>query len=237
MSAYRRAALPSAPDRCGVFLSKQNWAWATSRNSCSPGGLIQSDGGGTAVDDLLQLVRHGGARECDLKGDEATEIQRRERLVEGLHPVLGLTGLHHAVDLMDLVLADQVANGGVREQDLHRHDAAATGGFWQQGLTENALYHEGELHSIAVLPFVDMSPERDQTYFCEGIAEEGKNGEQETYTFGQMKTLTNRFANVLKSLGIQKGDRVFLFMDRLPELYIAFFGILKAGAIAGPLCT
>ncbi len=64
---------------------------------------------------------------------------------------------------------------------------------------------------------------------------EGKNGEQETYTFGQMKTLTNRFANVLKSLGVQKGDRVFLFMDRLPELYIAFFGILKAGAIAGPL--
>ena len=64
---------------------------------------------------------------------------------------------------------------------------------------------------------------------------EGKNGEQETYTFGQLKTLTNRFANVLKSLGIQKGDRVFLFMDRLPELYIAFFGILKIGAIAGPL--
>ena len=64
---------------------------------------------------------------------------------------------------------------------------------------------------------------------------EGKNGEQETYTFGEMKTLTNRFANVLKSLGIQKGDRVFLFMDRLPELYIAFFGILKVGAIAGPL--
>ena len=64
---------------------------------------------------------------------------------------------------------------------------------------------------------------------------EGKNGEQETYTFGQMKALTNRFANVLKSLGIQKGDRVFIFMDRLPELYIAFFGILKMGAIAGPL--
>ena len=64
---------------------------------------------------------------------------------------------------------------------------------------------------------------------------EGKSGEQETYTFGQMKTLTNRFANVLKSLGIEKGDRVFIFMDRLPELYIAFFGILKVGAIAGPL--
>ena len=64
---------------------------------------------------------------------------------------------------------------------------------------------------------------------------EGKNGEQETYTFGELKTLTNRFANVLKSLGVETGDRVFLFMERIPELYVAVFGILKAGAIAGPL--
>ena len=64
---------------------------------------------------------------------------------------------------------------------------------------------------------------------------EGKNGEQETYTFGQMKALTNKFANVLKSLGVEKGDRVFIFMDRVPELYIAFFGTLKVGAICGPL--
>jgi len=64
---------------------------------------------------------------------------------------------------------------------------------------------------------------------------EGKNGEREDYTFGQLKTLTNKFANVLKRLGVEKGDRVFIFMDRVPELYIALFGILKMGAIAGPL--
>ena len=64
---------------------------------------------------------------------------------------------------------------------------------------------------------------------------EGKNGEKETYTFGQMKDQSNKFANVLKSLGIEKGDRVFIYMERLPELYFAFFGILKVGAIAGPL--
>ena len=64
---------------------------------------------------------------------------------------------------------------------------------------------------------------------------EGKNGEKEQYTFGQMKQLSDRFANVLQSIGVVKGDRVFVFMDRIPELYIAIFGILKAGAIAGPL--
>jgi acetyl-CoA synthetase len=64
---------------------------------------------------------------------------------------------------------------------------------------------------------------------------EGRNGDQERYTFGDLKTETDRFANVLKSLGVKKGDRVFLFMERVPEQYIAVFGTLKAGAIAGPL--
>ena len=35
---------------------------------------------------------------------------------------------------------------------------------------------------------------------------EGKNGEREDYTFGDMKRLTNQFANVCQSLGIEKGD-------------------------------
>ncbi len=64
---------------------------------------------------------------------------------------------------------------------------------------------------------------------------EGANGEEEQYTFAQFKELTDRFANVLKRLGVEKGDRVFIFMGRVPELYVAFFGILKVGAIAGPL--
>jgi acetyl-CoA synthetase len=57
----------------------------------------------------------------------------------------------------------------------------------------------------------------------------------EIYTFGQLKEESDKFANVLKGLGVEKGDRVFIFMERLPELYIAFFGALKVGAVAGPL--
>lgn len=64
---------------------------------------------------------------------------------------------------------------------------------------------------------------------------DGENGEREEYTFGVLKTLTNSFANVLKSLGIGRGDRVCLYLDRLPELYVAFLGILKIGAIVVPL--
>ena len=49
------------------------------------------------------------------------------------------------------------------------------------------------------------------------------------------RRMSNQFANVLGKLGIAKGDRVFCFMDRVPELYAAVFGTLKAGCVTGPL--
>ncbi|MDY0404099.1 acetate--CoA ligase [Virgibacillus sp. 179-BFC.A HS] len=58
---------------------------------------------------------------------------------------------------------------------------------------------------------------------------------EETRTFDELRKESNQFANVLKKYGVKKGDRVFLFMPRSPEFYAAFFGILKIGAIAGPL--
>ncbi len=64
---------------------------------------------------------------------------------------------------------------------------------------------------------------------------EGKNGEEERYTFDEMRQESNRFANVLKGLGLKKGDRVFTFMERIPEHYSVVFGTLKAGCIIGPL--
>lgn len=58
---------------------------------------------------------------------------------------------------------------------------------------------------------------------------------KEEYTFQQMSTLSNKFANVLRKYEVQKGDRVFLFLPRAPELYVSFLGIIKTGAIVGPL--
>lgn len=58
---------------------------------------------------------------------------------------------------------------------------------------------------------------------------------EEKLTFKQLSEKSNQFANVLKKYDVKKGDRVFLFMPRSPEFYASFFGILKIGAIAGPL--
>ncbi|MEN1966497.1 acetate--CoA ligase [Lentibacillus sp. N15] len=58
---------------------------------------------------------------------------------------------------------------------------------------------------------------------------------EEAMTFAELSKQSNQFANVLKKYDIEKGDRVFLFLPRSPEFYVTFFGILKTGAIAGPL--
>ena len=58
----------------------------------------------------------------------------------------------------------------------------------------------------------------------------------EKYTFKEMKELSNKAANVIKEYGnVSKGDRVFIFMPRSPELYFAVLGVIKTGAIVGPL--
>ncbi|SET47859.1 acetate--CoA ligase [Paenibacillus sp. NFR01] len=58
---------------------------------------------------------------------------------------------------------------------------------------------------------------------------------EERITFAELRERSNRFGNVLRDLGIAKGDRVFIFMPRQPELYVSLLGILKIGAVAGPL--
>lgn len=63
----------------------------------------------------------------------------------------------------------------------------------------------------------------------------GENGKRKNYTFTEMKKESAKFANVLTSLGILKGDRVFTLSTRLPELYIAAIGILKNRSVLCPL--
>lgn len=60
-------------------------------------------------------------------------------------------------------------------------------------------------------------------------------GNVKNYSFNDMRLLTNWIAFYLKSIGINPGERVCLFMDKVPELYFGFLGILKMGAIAQPL--
>ncbi|KGD99974.1 acetyl-CoA synthetase [Rhizobium sp. YS-1r] len=63
----------------------------------------------------------------------------------------------------------------------------------------------------------------------------GKTGARRDLTYIDLRRDTNRFANALVSLGLKPGERVFLLMGRLPELYVAVLGTLKAQCVASPL--
>ncbi|MCB0114232.1 MAG: AMP-binding protein, partial [Caldilineaceae bacterium] len=60
---------------------------------------------------------------------------------------------------------------------------------------------------------------------------EGEDGEQRTFSYFRLWQEVNKFANVLKSLGVRKGDTVTIYMGRTPELPIAMLATTKIGAI------
>jgi acetyl-CoA synthetase len=63
----------------------------------------------------------------------------------------------------------------------------------------------------------------------------GKDDTSRDFTYGELARLTNRFANVLRGLGVGQGERVFGLAGRIPALYVAALGTLKAGSVFSPL--
>jgi len=60
---------------------------------------------------------------------------------------------------------------------------------------------------------------------------EGERGEFKSYSYFALHRDVNKFANVLKSLGVNKGDRVTIYMGRVPELAISMLACARIGAI------
>jgi acetyl-CoA synthetase len=67
------------------------------------------------------------------------------------------------------------------------------------------------------------------------LAWEDIQGTRRTYTFDDIRVLSNTFAHHLRGLGLEAGERICLFLDRVPELYIGLLAILKMGGVAQPL--
>ena len=55
------------------------------------------------------------------------------------------------------------------------------------------------------------------------------------YSYRDLRAETNRFANLLRSLGVGEGDRVFSLLGRVPELYFTALGTLKNTSVFCPL--
>ncbi|HET7216791.1 MAG TPA: acetate--CoA ligase [Vicinamibacterales bacterium] len=63
----------------------------------------------------------------------------------------------------------------------------------------------------------------------------GRAGDHQELTYDDLRRQTNRFANMLRRLGLAKGDVVATLLGRVPALYVAALGTLKNGSVYTPL--
>jgi acetyl-CoA synthetase len=63
----------------------------------------------------------------------------------------------------------------------------------------------------------------------------GADGARQSITYAELDRRSNRFANVITALGVKRGDRLFVLAPRIPALYVAVLGALKAGVVVSPL--
>ena len=79
-------------------------------------------------------------------------------------------------------------------------------------------------------------PLRERTAFrFLGLADANGACATRDITYAELARLARRFTNVLRRLGIVKGDRLFVLAGRIPELYIAVLGSLRNGTVVAPL--
>ena len=67
------------------------------------------------------------------------------------------------------------------------------------------------------------------------VAPDGESAQK--HSFWDLKVQSNKFANLLASLGVDKGERAFFMGPRVPEWYVATLGMIKAGVIPMPATT
>jgi len=89
---------------------------------------------------------------------------------------------------------------------------------WFVGGKINASYNALDVH-------------QNSKYDKPAILWEGENGDSRTLTYGDLFIEVQKFANVLKSLGVKKGDRVTIYLPMVPELPITMLACARIGAI------
>lgn len=63
---------------------------------------------------------------------------------------------------------------------------------------------------------------------------ENDEGDTQQITYLKLRQESNKFANALKTIGLQKGDKVLITLPRIPETYYIYLGALKLGLIISP---
>ncbi|MCU5405699.1 acetate--CoA ligase [Bacillus cereus] len=118
------------------------------------------------------------------------------------------------------------------ENNLPNYDEAYANFNWEE-VNKNFTWNETGRVNMAY-EAIDKHAKSDRKNKVALYYQDGSR--KEKYTFKEMKDFSNKAGNVLENYGdVEKGDRVFIFMPRSPELYFALLGAVKLGAIVGPL--
>jgi acetyl-CoA synthetase len=119
------------------------------------------------------------------------------------------------------------------EPNLRNYDATCSGFSWNRARQELSGLPGGQGINIAHEAVVRHAHSERRNHLA--LRWLGKRGEVREFSYLDLDRLSNRFANVLESLGVARGDRVFSLAGRIPELYIAALGALKHGNVFCPM--
>lgn len=96
---------------------------------------------------------------------------------------------------------------------------------WPKGTPNTPQYPHGEVALTEYLRiWARLQPQKPAVIFYGHVT-----------TYADLDKQSDRFAALLMAKGVRKGDRVAVFMPNCPQFHIAFFGILKLGAIHVPV--
>ena len=85
------------------------------------------------------------------------------------------------------------------------------------------------MYNLAKMIFDNSNPTQDAIIYVPRV------GEQVRYTYKDIDQNSNKVANLLKNLGVNKGDRIVVYANRSPQTTVMVLGILKVGAIYCPI--
>ncbi|MCX6777403.1 MAG: acetate--CoA ligase [Candidatus Micrarchaeota archaeon] len=115
--------------------------------------------------------------------------------------------------------------------NMPNYEQAYKGMNWKDHEKDIAWFDDGKINIALSVDRHALGPRKDKIayYYV------GPTGEKKQMTFLELYKHSNKFANVLKNIGIKRGDRVFIFLPRNLEVYVSFLGTLKMGGIASTL--
>ena len=186
-------------------------------------------------------VTNRNAKDAKLRAAESTgkRRERKSRLVRRSRHVLlkGFFGMWHVTCISYLHMQRQSIHKNGKDlgtpPNMAEYQLTCDSFSWQTIQSELQEPNGASNLNIAQLAVARHaeSPRADHL----ALRWLGKNGEIRDLTFRDLNADSNRFANLLGALGLQKGERVFVLMGRNPELYIAALGALKKGCVFCPL--